>query len=215
MVGYQINLLTRDGNRIELGVRTKVYPSPLGTGIYRQEDLEREPQSHYWFEPGETLQMDVAGVGTLPVTGEWMDHMPPAGSFNTRNHDLDPGPDEMRIMSPLLLRGKKVVGDMEGGGTSIGQQGVISIYLPEEGLFELSLSHLEGAVEGRIRSNRISFTSNGHSYEFITGEPVARTEQVWVLHTPNFKPPESFPGGSIISSSSDLNHLLSRILTKN
>ena len=29
-----------------------------------------------WFEPGESLKVDVPEVGTLTLKGEWLDHVP-------------------------------------------------------------------------------------------------------------------------------------------
>jgi hypothetical protein len=189
-VGYQISFLGRDGNRVQLGMRTKVY-SPLAgaSRAFELDDFKAEQQKQYWFEPGQTLRVDLAGGGVLSVTGEWTDHIPTAGSLMGRNHDLDPGPDEMRIVSPLLLRDKKVVGDLEGGSTLANEpdQGVL-IYLPSEGFFILSLQKQEGAVEGEANMNRISFKSGERNYTFLTGEPVARSKQVWILHGRNLDP---------------------------
>ncbi len=108
MLRYEVKFLSRDGNRIELGIRKKY--SALGPG-FRLENIEDLPEEKYWFEPGETLPVNVAGFGTMAVTGEWMDHMP---SLIADNHDLDPRPEEFRMISPLLLRGKEVVGEFEG-----------------------------------------------------------------------------------------------------
>ena len=69
----------------------------------------------YWFEPGERLKADV-DFGTLSITGDWLDHMP-APFENSEHSDLDPGPDKLRIESPLLLREKEVVGDLVGSIT--------------------------------------------------------------------------------------------------
>jgi hypothetical protein len=189
MVGYQINLLGRDGNRVELGVKTKVYPPPTGAAStsYLLSDFTPEPQKTYWFEPGETLRVDVPGAGALTVTGEWTDHMPSFPSL-AQNQKLDPGPNELRIVSPLLLRDKKVVGDMEGGSTIADEpEDGVMIYFPREGSFILSLQHMDGAVQGQINLNRIFFQSDGHAYTFLTAEPVARSQQIWLVHNPRYK----------------------------
>jgi hypothetical protein len=189
MVGYQINLLGRDGNRVELGVKTKVYPLPTGASTtgYLLSDFTPEPQKSYWFEPGETLRLDVPGAGALTVTGEWTDHVPSFPSL-AQNQKLDPGPIELRIVSPLLMRDKKVVGDMEGGSTiAYKPEDGVMIYFPGEGSFILSLQHIDGAVQGEINLNRISFHSDGHAYTFLTAEPVARSQQIWILHDRRYK----------------------------
>jgi hypothetical protein len=196
MLRYQVNLLTSDGDRIQLGVRAKYYVMEPGF----TENIENLPQQQYWFEPGETLHLDVAGFGTMAVTGEWTDHMP---SLIAENHDLDPGPEELRMISPLLLRGKEVVGDFEGANIIADKsgQGVV-IYLPNQGRFEVSLSPFPGAIQGAAKLNRISFELNGESYVFLTGAPVTRSEQVWVSRIADFKPSGEFSGshGSYIGT---------------
>jgi hypothetical protein len=121
------------------------------------------------------------------VTGEWFDHMP--AFIGTSIHDLDPGPEELRVTGPLLLGGKQVLGDLEGG-TAIADkasQGVV-IYMPGEGRFILALTPVHGAVQARVDLNRISFEDGGRSYVFLTGAPVTRGQHIWVLHEAHFKP---------------------------
>lgn len=179
-VGYNIYLLGREGDRVELGVRTTV-----------NSDIEHAPQKQYWFEPGETLKVDVAGVAPLSVTGDWTDHM--LTIFEKSEHsDLDPGLDKLRIVSPILLRGKEVVGDLEGFGAET-TPGEIGFYLPGQGLYEISILPQEGAVEGHAKGNRIDFNMDGQSYAFVTGMPITRSEKIWILHTPNYKPKEGDP----------------------
>jgi len=51
--------------------------------------------------------------------------------LNARNHELDPGPNELRIISPMLLREKNVVEDMEGGSaTPDNFEECVMIYFP-------------------------------------------------------------------------------------
>ncbi|MGA2084410.1 MAG: hypothetical protein ABSG60_02705 [Terracidiphilus sp.] len=187
-VGYQIDLLGRDGNRVQLGVRTMTFPILTGAATnFQPWNLAQAEQKIYWFEPGESLRVDVPGVGALTVTGEWTDHMPPPGSVNARNQNLDPGPNELRIVSPMLLRDKKVVGDMEGQSAIADEPGGgVLIYFPGEGCFVLSLQQMDDAVQGQIKENRISFQSDGHAHTFLTAEPVARSQQVWILHNPRY-----------------------------
>lgn len=199
MLGYQISLLGRDGNRVRLGVRTKVYSwLPGSTTTMNLSDFTPEPQKEYWFEPGETLRVEVADAGVLSLTGEWTDHIPTQGALNAKNHNLDPGPEELRVVSPLLLRDKRVVGDMEGGISIATEpdQGVM-IYFPGEGSFILSLQKQEGAIEGEVNMNRICFKSDGRNYRFLTAEPIARGTQVWILHDQKFNPGNEGKAGFI------------------
>jgi hypothetical protein len=188
MVGYELALLAKDGNRAQLGVRTAVGPA----GPFSTNDMGNTPQTTYSFEPGETLKLNIAGVGAAQVTGEWTDHVP---AVLGEHHDLDPEPNELRVISPLLLKGKQVVGDMEGGSSYSQSDSATEIYFPGSGKFLLSLSPMKGAVQSKVAFNRISFQWNGQEYVFLTGAPVARSDQqVWVLYEPNYKADDSEHG---------------------
>jgi hypothetical protein len=93
------------------------------------------------------------------------------------------------MVGPLLLQDKKVVGDMAGGISSATQLNLaVDIYMPGVGRFILSLTPVQGAVKGQVFLNRISFNLDGKQYEFLTGAPVTRSAEVWVLRDANFKP---------------------------
>lgn len=182
MVGYEFTMLSKNGNQVELGVRTDVRApeTSFSTG-----DIAKTPQATYLFEPGETLKLNVAGVGTTHVTGEWTDHVP---VFPGEHHDLDPGPNELRVISPLLLKGKQVVADREGDSTSASSGQGIYIYSSTIGRYLISLSPMQGAVQAHVVLNRISFQWDGDDYVFVTGAPVTRSnQQVWVLYEKDYK----------------------------
>jgi hypothetical protein len=183
---YYIEILKREGDNIELRVWSKAYPFK-GAGFETHGPREGQPQQ-VWFIPGETTRVSLDGGITMKLTGEWLDHVPPFIALNG-NPNLDPGPNELRIASPLLLRDKSVVGDMEGGiATATEPDQGVSIYFPSAGRFIISLDAMPGAVKGQVRMNRIAFELNGQPFTFLTGAPVARTDQVWVLCQPDFKP---------------------------
>ncbi|HEY0795581.1 MAG TPA: hypothetical protein VGD64_07350 [Acidisarcina sp.] len=131
ILGYRIRIISKDGDRLELGVRSRV-DTDLSWS-YTLNNLDSVPEKEHWFEPGETLQIDMAGGGPLTLTGEWMDHVPVmVGGTN----NLDPGPKELRIVSPMLVRGKQVAGDLNGGIASADQDGTgVVVYFPGEGRF--------------------------------------------------------------------------------
>lgn len=52
-----------------------------------------------WFDPGEPLDVDVPNVDTPTLKGQWLDQMP----LGT----LQPGPNELRLESPLMLKDKR------------------------------------------------------------------------------------------------------------
>ena len=147
----------------------------------------------------------------MMLTGELMDHIPP---LVTSGNDvqMDPKPGELRVISPLLLRGKAVVYDFEGGNAIEKDRGV-RMYIPGEGLWVLSLLPLEDAVEGRINLNRISFEMTGRSYSFVMAAPIARSEHIWILHDANYRPPDGVGNGFI--GAADLTDLLSKSPAKN
>jgi hypothetical protein len=183
-IGYQIDLVKHDANRVQLGIRTKVFGKADSSS---SSDIQSEPQKLVWFKPGEPLKLDFSGVVTLTFKGEWMDHIPALVGMSSRS--IDPQPDEVRVTSPLILKDRKVVGDCEGANarTNKTNQG-IRIYVPGEGLFVLSLLPMPGAVQAEVRQSRISFAEGTHSYIVLTGAPVTRSDHLWVLREKGFKP---------------------------
>jgi len=181
-LAYRINYLAKDGDRIKIAVRAKVFSGAGNQG--RDADLTKEPGKEYWFVPGETLKVDVPGRVPLEISGNWMDHMPVMFE-EAEHHDLDPGTDELRVLAPILLKGKSVEAEFEGGADSKGE---VALYFPGNGLYEISLLPKQGATEGSVRLNRIDFEVGGKSYAFVTGSPVTRNQKVWVLYTAKFKP---------------------------
>lgn len=186
MLGYKIDLLSRDGDRVQLGIRSRVWPIvPGSTVAHSTSDVDREQQRLFSFEPGDTLQVDVSGIPPLIIRGNWLDHMPAFVGTNS----LDPGPEELRVISPLLLSDKEILGDLEGGmATEDKRDRAVLLYYPQQGTYLLSLAPLRGGVQAQVNLNRISFNENGRKYELITATPIARSKQVWVLRQPELDP---------------------------
>ena len=195
-VALRIDLLGKQGDRVELGIRSR-------GGSFAGEtnpiaSLASQPEKRYWFQPGDTLKVETEGGAELPVTGEWMDHMP---AFPGAHQEVDPGPSELRVFSPLLLRGKAVVGDLGTSGAAVDKSGEgVEVYLPGAGRFRISLSPMPNAVASRVQMNRISFESKGTAYEFVTGTPITRASQVWVVHEPEYRPAAKDLGEGYIGS---------------
>lgn len=184
-VSYGIDLIGRKDDGVELGVRTKMYGPSSGT--YDMGGLQKEPQKQVYFEPGQTMKLDVPGAGAFTVTGEWLDHMPLFLGVSTQ--DVQVGPEELRLISPVLISGKQVLGDFPGGSGIVDKAGSgVEIYMPGEGRFIFSLSPMRGAVQAHVELNRISFEDGGRSYVFVTGSPVSRDEHIWVVHEAKLKP---------------------------
>jgi hypothetical protein len=177
---YGFRIISRDGDRIELGVRAK-RGSDVPSSV---NDVDQLPETRYWFQPGEKLHVDVQGSRPMVVSGELLDHLPPLLAVS--GEQLDPGPGELRFVDPALLRGKEVLHDFQGVTVSgAAKGGGIELYAPHDGRYEISLSPLRGAAEGRVNGSRISFELNGWPYEVLTGAPVARPGRVWILRLPN------------------------------
>lgn len=182
-LAYKVRLLSRDGSRVLLGIHTLTYPLASGPHNLSSFVNDNEPGRKVWFEPGEPLKFNVQEVGTLTLKGEWLDHMPILGT-------LDPGPNELRLGRPLVLRDKVVVGDLSSAiGGIYGQDHqdeAMAFHIPGEGRFLISQVPMKGAVEAHVALGRISFEEGGHSWELVSGVPVCRADHVWVLHQPHF-----------------------------
>jgi hypothetical protein len=191
---WQIDLLGHKGDQIELGVRSRAYP--LGGSVtVPPGDLASEPMQKLWFRLGQTKEVEMAGGVTMSLDGEWMDHVPTWGGLSNVNHDLDPGPNELRMSWPLLLQGKKVIGERFDGMVSMSRTTMgAGIYWPGPGRFIFSTLPLRGAVEGKVDQNDITFDLGGLPYTLIAGAPITRGGKVWILHQPNFTPSRKNPG---------------------
>lgn len=185
ILGYKIDLLTRSDGRVQLGIRARTWPFAQGSGSYFLADIDSQPQQQFWFEPGDTLKVDVAGSAPLTIKGNWLDHMP----FLVGTHTIDPGPDELRIISPLLLEDKNVIGDMEGGAATENKlDRAVWIYYPKQGSYLFSLLPLKDAIQADVRLNRITFEDSGRRCVLLTGTPITRARHVWVLHQADLDP---------------------------
>jgi hypothetical protein len=195
---YQLGLkvLSSSGDQIELGVRARYTPNEpqFGPASASFFDIQNVEEKQYDFRPGERLEIDVPGWGAMILTGELMDHMPP--STVVIGAQMDPNPRELQLISPVLLRDHRVLFDFEGGAV-VDEKGA-SMYDQNSGLWILSLSPLEGSVEAESNLNRVTFQLDGHSYVFLMGAPVVRSDQhVWVLHDPDYREPSTTKGNFI------------------
>lgn len=184
-----LRFISREGDRVQIGIRAKYEPPEKEAATTFDAELKGVPLEPYWMEPDKPLNVSVAGFGTMEIFGEFRDHEPALFPDAT----LDPGPDELRIWSPLMIRDSRILADMAGAfvGTSPQESdsGVV-FYVPNEGRFVFALMPFEGAIEADIQINRIYFGQSGHSYVVVVSGPVARAEykHVWVLHQPEWRP---------------------------
>ncbi len=94
---YRVRLLSRDGDRVLLTIAT-AHPSRERLSSFTF-DARSWKVTEVWFEPGEKSKLDVPDVGTLTLTGEWLDHMPDLVGDVAREPPLS-RPDGISIASP-------------------------------------------------------------------------------------------------------------------
>jgi hypothetical protein len=189
-----VRFLRREGDRVELGVKTRYEnPEPDFTGDAEQR-LKDIVQQSLWIEPGRNTEISVPGLGSIQFAGDFIDHKPP--SFFSLEDTVDPRANEFRIVSPVLIRGKQVVfngvGASSMGNASPGTG--VSIYWPGEGRFLFSPTPFKDAVEGSVFESQIKFSVDHQEYLLLTAVPATRATHVWVKHEPRYKPSEHNAG---------------------
>jgi hypothetical protein len=185
---FAFRVISKDGDRIQIGVRIGPGAEALKKAGTEPLNVNGLPEKQYWLEPGKELPIAVPDAGMIVLTGELTDHVPPLAAGPEQQ--LDPNAGELRFVSPLLLRDKEEVQDLEGA-TAIASEATeaIEFFAPGDALYRVSLSPLEGAVQGSVEVGRVSFELNGHSYKFLLAAPVTRKEHVWVQRLGNYNPP--------------------------
>ena len=102
---------------------------------------------------------------------------------------LLPEPGEFRLSSPVLIRDNQVLVNMAGSMASSTEiDPATALYSPGLGRFVFSTVPFQGAVEGKLQLSQITFTLEDKSYLLLTGAPISRSEHVWVLHQPDWRP---------------------------
>lgn len=201
--------MKREADRVQLAIKTKYSSEP--TPQQRSSDVLADiPEEEYWFNHDRVLAVQVAGLGTIEISGQFLDYMPAVGSRPTE--PLDAGPDEFRLYYPVLARENRVLVNItDSMVTYEGNDAAAALYAPGLGRFIFSSVPLEGAVEGKRQFNQLSFTLNGQPYLLVTGAPISRAERLWVLLQPNWRPSQDEPRVSddrATISGSSLQHLL-------
>jgi hypothetical protein len=191
-VASSIRISARDGNRFELGVRSKFVSKQAAESdkmlelsvSYPFKNLDSWPEKRFWLELGQNVPIEIAGGETMTLTAALSDQ----SSFVDAR--FEPKPDELSVFFPVLLQGNRLVFDIDGA-TAIAdssKSGCVFMYAPESGRYVLSLSRLGGSVEGRIEQSRIYFEMDGKPYQFVMGAPIADGTHIWILHDPEYRP---------------------------
>ena len=74
-----------------LAIRTRTYTKGENLSSFTFDADPATKVTEVWFEPGEKSKLDVPDVGTLTLTGEWMDHMPIL--IGLHGQDISPWPE--------------------------------------------------------------------------------------------------------------------------
>jgi hypothetical protein len=199
LLTVNVRFVSREGERTELGVKTKYEtPAPDFEATRRDDRLKDVPEQMVWVEPGNKQAISVLGLGTVELTGEYLDHRPTLLLTNQTDETLDPKENEFRIVSPVLIRGKEVLFNLTGSSSiDIGDRdATLMIYFPGEGRFLVSTVPFENAVEGAVEPGQIKFSLEGQDYLLLTAMPTINAEHVWVTHEPLYKLSEHMQGAS-------------------
>lgn len=193
-----LRFISKDGDRTQLGVRTKYESQFHQPETGNTDDLLRDvPEQTVWIEPGEKQRISVSGLGEIELTGEYLGHMPTLrySPYETP----DPRKDELRVVDPVLIRGNEVVVNLSDAGDSTDTgdpDATLMIYYPGQGRYLFSTIPFVNAVEGVVGTSQVRFNLEGQDYLLLTAIPIIRSEHVWVTHDPQYKLSEHMPGAS-------------------
>jgi hypothetical protein len=189
-----IRFLSKQGDEFSIGVRSQFFAPPTNGVTFSSKDLKNLPMQTYEVQPGGTTSIDISGFGEAPLTAKSLDYIP--NPFLPKEN-LDPKPDEIRIISPVLLRGQEAVLDLKDGVLVDGKQEVVWMYSPQIGRLVVSTQNFPGSVQADANASRINFQADGQQYELVSGLPITRAQTVWVQLDPNFEPSAKEPKGSM------------------
>ena len=102
MLKGELRILENDGSQLKIGARFHFYPETLSM-TRRYDDSVPGTEKQYEFMPGTPLEIGIDGVGKAKLTGQVVDYMP---AFSTAGETLMPAAGELRILAPLLLKGR-------------------------------------------------------------------------------------------------------------
>lgn len=181
-----IRFLAKQGDKIMLGIRSQfLFHTPNGFNV-STGNLTNLSMEQYEVHPGQTLDVDIAGLGEAKLTAELLDYMPVLPM--SPHESIDPGEDELPMISPLLLRSREAVIDMAGSSaTGRGKHGAVWIYALGVGRLIVSAENFQGAVKGEASQSRVDFEIGGERYQLLAGAPITRARDVWVQLDPNFQ----------------------------
>lgn len=184
---FDFRVIAEDGDRIQIGVKVGPGAKALADPATGMLSLDSQPENQYWIVPGQKLEVPVPGTGNLVMTVVRLDHMPPLSS--RPDEQLDPEEGELRFVSPVLVRDNEVVSDFGGMNAFAKRDWVVEFYAAGDAHYKISLSPLEGGVQGNVEMGRVTFKLKDESYMFLLAAPATREQHVWILRDANYSPP--------------------------
>jgi hypothetical protein len=197
MLSVSAQFTERQGDNVEIEFRTRYENPPPHYNGPSQDRLNDVVGERVWITPGDKKEVNIVGLGKMEVSGIFLDHMPP--TFFEPDSKVDPGENEFRIVSPVLLRGKELVFNLAGASTGSAEdedpkdQGT-SIYWPGEGRFLISPQPFKGATQGNVFESQATFKMDGAEYLLLTAVPPTRGAHLWMKHDPSYRPSQENPG---------------------
>ena len=202
-------IVRSEGTKMLLAARVKFIGTIEAAEKYRfsSREMDSLAEREVWLLVGESSQLPVSGLGDIELKGEFLDHVPTIPSKPLEA--LDPQKNEFRIVSPILIRDRTMIVNMDGytAISSGNNNPSVMLYVPNFGRYLLSPEPSPGAFEAKVNLNQIQFNEAGHEYILANGMPITREEHVWILHDPDFRPSESLTNAPMATSGS-LNELL-------
>jgi hypothetical protein len=130
------------------------------------------------YHPGRTTEVFTDGP-TLQLRGEVLDHQPRLAS----GFPLEPGPDSLVLVSPVLVEGDHVLANLRGASTMVDSQTEIILSAAGVGRFRIGLKPVKGAAVGEADWSQLVFNMNGREHLVLADSPITGGEQprkVWV-----------------------------------
>jgi hypothetical protein len=173
----------KDG-RVELAIRSRRF-APNDPAMYKVKASLGDLENHrLTYTPGKALEIPVEGGGTLTLRGEIADTQPKLSN----GLPVEPKPDQIVLNSPIVIRDKTVLADMQGGGV-LAEDGMAAVVMAKGmGRLVINLQPFAGAIRAEADWGKIGFTLNGQSYTVFSASPICGGDQphaVWVAIEPD------------------------------
>lgn len=200
---YEVKVLDVRNNSAQIEVRARRFltesdghagkfilePDGTRATVKTRQDMNRmlaiaTPQ-HFDYKPGQKLQISVEGGGTLVLTGKVYRIRP---SFWAPEYIVSPGPNEIALSDPAMVRGQEFLGNIAGSASAASGNSAIGACVPPVGAFVFALKPFPGAIQGVAEFGRARFTMEGQDYTLFSATPITGGQQprdIWIYRAPN------------------------------